>query len=87
MRVQNNILLFCVCLLSGCASLDEYQTYVDAQKAVHRDYTMTELARISALTEIAKSATDPETRTQAVKALQEMNKPTLIERPKSWLER
>lgn len=83
------LLLACL-LLAGCASTDNYQTYVDTQKSLNKDYTMAELARISALTEIVKDSTDSNVRLQAIKALQEIQrtkKPLVIERPKSWLER
>ena len=88
-RLNNSILLSCL-LLAGCASTDSYQTYVDTQKALNKDYTMAELARISALTELVKDSQDVSVRIQAIKALQEIQrskKPLVIERPKSWLER
>ena len=89
MRLVNNSIL-CVVLLAGCASTNDYQTYVDTQKTLNKDYTMAELARISALIEIVKETQDVSVRIQAIKALQEIqrSKRTLtIERPKSWLER
>jgi len=82
--------IFCVILLAGCASTNDYQTYVDTQKTLNKDYTMAELARISALTEIVKESQDVSVRIQAIKALQEIQrskKPLTIDRPKSWLER
>lgn len=90
MNSLNNMLLLACLLLAGCASTDNYQTYVDTQKSLNKDYTMAELARISALTEIVKDSTDSNVRLQAIKALQEIQrtkKPLVIERPKSWLER
>lgn len=90
MKAQNNSILLALCLLAGCASTNDYQTYVDTQKALNRDYTMAELARISALTEIVKETQDVSVRIQAIKALQEIQRskrPLLIERPKTWLER
>ena len=72
-------------LLAGCASTAEYQLYVDTQKNLNKDYTMAELARISALTEIVKDSTDPSIRIQAIRALQEIQrskKPLVIEQPK-----
>jgi hypothetical protein len=91
MRVQNNSILFAICLvLAGCASTNDYQMYVETQKTLNKDYTMAELARISALTEIVRDSTDGNVRIQAIKALQEIQrskKPLNIDRPKSWLER
>lgn len=91
MRVQNNSILLAICLLlTGCASTNDYQIYVETQKALNRDYTMAELARISALTEIVKESQDVSVRIEAIKALQEIQrskKPLVIERPKTWLER
>lgn len=91
MRAQNNSILLAVCLLlAGCASTHEYQTYVETQKALNKDYTMAELARISALTEIVKETQDVSVRIEAIKALQEIQRskrPLRIDRPKSWLER
>lgn len=91
MKVQNNSILFAICLLlAGCASTDDYLTYVETQKTLNRDYTMAELARISALTEIVKESQDVSVRIQAIKALQEIQrskKPLVVDRPKSWFER
>jgi len=90
MKAQNNSILLALCLLSGCASTNDYQTYVETQKVLNKDYTMSELARIAALTEIVKETSDVNVRIQAIKALQEIQRskrPLIIERPKSWLER
>lgn len=90
MRLVNSSILLVFCLLAGCASTDHYQTYVDTQKALNKDYTMAELARISALTEIVRETTDINVRIQAIRALQEIQRskrPLNIDRPKSWLER
>lgn len=87
---QNNSILFVFCLLMGCATTDDYQTYIEAQKILNRDYTMAELARISALTEIVKESTDPNVKIQAIRALEEIQRtkqPLNIERPKYWFER
>ena len=89
MKLVNNSILL-VALLAGCASTNDYQTYVDTQKILNKDYTMSELARISALTEIVKESQDVSVRIQAIRALQEIQrskKPLQIDRPKSWLER
>jgi uncharacterized lipoprotein YajG len=89
--VQNNSILLAICLLlTGCATSVDYQTYVETQKALNRDYTMAELARISALTEIVRESQDVSVRIQAIKALQEIQRnkrPLVIDRPKTWLER
>lgn len=90
MRLVNSSILLVFCLLTGCASTNDYQIYVDAQKALNKDYTMAELARISALTEIVKETNDVNVRIQAIIALQEIQhskRPLLIDRPRSWLER
>lgn len=90
MKVQNNSILLACLLLVGCASTNDYQTYVETQKTLNRDYTMAELARISALTEIVKESQDVNVKIEAIKALQEIQrtkKPLKIDRPKSWLER
>lgn len=91
MRAQNNSILLAICLLlAGCATTHDYQIYVETQKALNKDYTMAELARISALTEIVKESQDVSVRIQAIRALQEIQrskKPLVIDRPKSWLER
>ena len=90
MKAQNNSILLACLLLVGCASTHDYQTYVETQKALNKDYTMAELARISALTEIVKETQDVSVRIQAIKALQEIQRskrPLVIDRPKSWLER
>lgn len=91
MTTQNNSILLVLCLcLAGCASTHDYQTYVDTQKSLNKDYTMAELARISALTEIVKESQDVSVRIEAIKALQEIQRskrPLKIDRPKSWFER
>ena len=72
-------------LLAGCATSSNYQTYVDTQKSLNKDYTMAELARISALTDIVRETTDPQIRLQAIRALQEIQrtkKPLVIEQKK-----
>ena len=89
MKAQNNSILFAISLLlSGCAS-DNYSLYVETQRAVNRDYTMTQLAQISALVEIVKTSDDANVRIQAIQALKEIqqNKPNPIEQSKSWFQR
>ena len=89
LKVQNNSILFVLCLLlSGCATaLDP--VFLDTQKSANRDYTMTELAKISALVEIVKTSDDPNVKIQAINALRDLNKekPKQVERSKSWFER
>lgn len=88
---QNNGILLALCLLiAGCATTNDYTTYVETQKTLNKDYTAAELARIAALTELVKDTQDVSVRIQAIKVLQEIQrskKPLVIERPKSWLER
>jgi len=72
--------------LTGCASADHYGTYVEAQKALSRDATVAEAARIAALTEMVKSS-DNEVKIQAIRALQEIQRSKrqiIIQQPKSW---
>ena len=81
---QNNSILLVLCLLSGCASTDNYSTYVEAQKSLSRDATVAEAARIAALTEMVKSS-DNEVKIQAIKALQEIQRSkrqVIIQQPK-----
>lgn len=78
-------ILVILLLLTGCATTPHYQIYVDAQKNLNKDYTMAELARISALTEIVRDTTDANIRIQAIKALQEIQRtkrPLVIEQSK-----
>lgn len=74
-------------LFSGCATKD-YAVYVDAQKSLSKDVTVTEAARLNALIELAKSA-DPAVRASAVLQIQQLqqgSKPVIIEPPKkNWL--
>jgi PBP1b-binding outer membrane lipoprotein LpoB len=82
---QNNSILLVFCLLlTGCATVDNYPVYVEAQKSLSRDATVAEAARIAALTEMVKSA-DNEVKIQAIKALQEIQRskrPIFIQQPK-----
>lgn len=82
----SKLILISAVLLSGCASTNNYQLYLDTQKNLNKDYTMAELARIAALTEIVKDTKDLQVRVQAIRALQEIQRskrPLLIETPKS----
>ena len=74
-------------MLSGCASTGatDYQVYTDTQRALNKDHTMAELARIAALTEIVRDSTDSTVRIQAIRALQEIQRgkrPLVVELPK-----
>ena len=88
--VLSNIKLMLVAvgliLLTGCASTD-YATYVDAQKSLSKDSTISETARLAALTEMSKSS-DSSVRTTGIMLLQQLhqnNKPVTIEPPKkNW---
>lgn len=82
------ILTICgILLLTGCASTD-YATYVDAQKSLSKDNTISETARLAALTEMSKSS-DSAVRTTGIMLLQQLqqnNKSVTIEPPKkNWL--
>ena len=81
---QNSIILLALCLLSGCATVDNYPVYVEAQKSLSRDATVAEAARIAALTEMVKSS-DNAVKIQAIKALQEIQRSkrqVIIQQPK-----
>ena len=81
---QNNSILLALCLLTGCATVDNYPVYVEAQKSLSRDATVAEAARIAALTEMVKSS-DNEVKIQAIKALQEIQRSkrqVIIQQPK-----
>ena len=73
-------------LLAGCATND-YATYVDAQKSLSKDNTISETARLAALTEMSKS-TDSAVRTTGIMLLQQLqqnNRTITIEPPKkNW---
>jgi hypothetical protein len=81
---QNSSILLVLCLLTGCATTDNYPVYVEAQKSLSRDATVAEAARIAALTEMVKSS-DNEVKIQAIKALQEIQRSkrqVIIQQPK-----
>lgn len=87
MKISNKLSILCICLgLTGCASTNNnYQLYLETQKTLNKDYTMAELARIAALTELVKDTKDLNVRIQAIRALQEIQRskrPLLIEMPK-----
>jgi len=74
-------------LLVGCATNNDFELYLEAQKAISRDATMSEAARISVLIEMTKSA-DNQIKMEAIRALQEIQRsktPIVIEAPKkNW---
>jgi len=82
---QNSSILLALCLLlTGCATVDNYPVYVEAQKSLSRDATVAEAARIAALTEMVKSS-DNVVKIQAIKALQEIQRSkrqVIIQQPK-----
>jgi hypothetical protein len=75
-------------LLVGCATNNDFELYLEAQKAISRDATMSEAARISVLIEMTKSS-DNQVKMEAIRALQEIQRsktPIVIEPPKkNWL--
>jgi uncharacterized protein YcfL len=81
------LILVCV-LLVGCATNKDFELYVEAQKAISRDATMSEAARISVLIEMTKSS-DNQVKMEAIRTLQEIQRsktPIVIEAPKkNWL--
>ena len=48
-------LILCV-LLTGCATNKDFELYLEAQKSISRDATMSEAARISVLIDMTKSS-------------------------------
>jgi hypothetical protein len=81
------LILVCV-LLVGCATNKDFELYVEAQKAISRDATMSEAARISVLIDMTKSS-DNQVKMEAIRTLQEIQRsktPIVIEAPKkNWL--
>jgi hypothetical protein len=80
------LILLCV-LLAGCATNNDFQLYLEAQKSISRDATMSEAARISVLIDLTKSS-DNQIKMEAIRALQEIQRsktPIVIEAPKkNW---
>ena len=80
------LILLCV-LLTGCATNNDFQLYLEAQKSISRDATMSEAARISVLIDLTKSS-DNQVKMEAIRALQEIQRsktPIIIEAPKkNW---
>lgn len=78
------IILLVSLVISGCASKD-YSVYVEAQKALSRDITVTETTRMLAISEMLKSP-DPSVRQNGTLLLQQMQQsrlPVVIELPKN----
>ena len=80
------LVLFCV-LITGCATNKDFELYLEAQKSISRDATMSEAARISVLIDMNKSS-DNQIKMEAIRALQEIQRsktPIVIEAPKkNW---
>jgi len=74
-------------LLVGCASKD-YAVYVDAQRSMSKDLTMSETARLAALTDMTKNS-DPGVRATGIMLIQQLqqgSKTVVVEPPKkNWL--
>lgn len=74
-------------VLAGCATNNDFELYLEAQKAISRDATMSEAARISVLIDLTKSS-DNQVKMEAIRALQEIQRsktPIVIEAPKkNW---
>jgi len=74
-------------LLVGCATNNDFELYLEAQKSISRDATMSEAARISVLIDLTKSS-DNQVKMEAIRALQEIQRsktPIIIEAPKkNW---
>jgi hypothetical protein len=79
-------LILCISL-TGCATNNDFELYLEAQKSISRDATMSEAARISVLIELTKSS-DNQVKMEAIRALQEIQRsktPIIIEAPKkNW---
>ena len=78
------IILLASLAISGCASKD-YSVYVEAQKSISRDITVTETTRMLAISEMLKSP-DPSVRQNGTLLLQQMQQsrqPVIIEMPKN----
>jgi len=79
-------LILCI-LLTGCVTNKDFELYLEAQKSISRDATMSEAARISVLIDMTKSS-DNQVKMEAIRALQEIQRskiPIVIEAPKkNW---
>jgi hypothetical protein len=75
-------------LLVGCTTNKDFELYLEAQKAISRDATMSEAARISVLIDLTKSS-DNQVKMEAIRALQDIQRsktPIVIAPPKkNWL--
>jgi hypothetical protein len=74
-------------LLAGCATNKDFELYLEAQKSISRDATVSEAARIGVLIDMTKSS-DNQVKLEAIRALQEIQRsktPIRIEPPKkNW---
>ena len=87
MLIQNSSILCIILALSGCASIDKFNTYVDSQKSFSRDQTVTDAARIAALVELAKDS-DRDVKIEAIKAIQQIQQSKrviIVDQPRSLL--
>ena len=79
-------LILCV-FLTGCETNKDFELYLEAQKSISRDATMSEAARVSVLIDMTKSS-DNQVKMEAIRALQEIQRsktPIVIEAPKkNW---
>ena len=81
------LFLISILALSGCASTNNYISYIEAQKSISRDATVAETARIAALLELAKSP-EREVKVKAIEALQDIQrnkKDIVLQQPRNWL--
>jgi hypothetical protein len=87
MKLLSTLAICSLLALAGCASKD-YAVYVDAQKSLSKDNTMSETARLAALAEMSKS-NDAAVRATGIMLLQQLqqgNRPVTVEPPKkNWL--
>lgn len=78
------VILLVSLMIAGCANKD-YAIYVEAQKAISRDITVTETTRMLAISEMLKSP-DPSVRqngTLLLQQLQQSRQTVIIELPKN----
>jgi len=81
MKVQNSSILLAIVLLSGCATNTD-NLYYDTVRSISKDQTMAQAACWSAVTEIAKSSSDP-TKTTAILFAEKCKiNPIQLEKPK-----
>lgn len=61
-------------LLTGCANTRQFELYLEAQRALNRDATVTEAARINALKEIVAETQDSAVKLEAIRSLQQIQR-------------